>query len=313
MTSALTFSIVIPTFNRPRRLRGCLRSLARLSYPNDQFEVIIVDDGSPEVLDAVVAPFQKRMQIKLFRQENAGPGRARNTGAHEAHGRWLAFTDDDCRPDPAWLSQLGNIFERNPDCLVGGKTINLLPRNAYSSTSQLIVDMAYDFFNADPTAARFFASNNMAVPRERFLELGGFHTGFFQHASEDRELCDRWRHLGNPLRYASEAVIRHGHVLTLRSFTKQHFMYGRGAYRYHELRQQRGSGKMQEDMGFHRKLFSLTRKHLRASNTNRRVAVLALLPVWQVVNAAGYFYERFRGDSQSGSQEKGSTEMLETQ
>ena len=294
MAVGIDASIVIPTYDRPRQLRGCLRSLTRLKYDADRFEVLVVDDGSLTPLDVVVAPFKDALQVTLLRQANAGPGQARNAGARAARGRWLAFTDDDCRPDPDWLTRLGAVLDHCPDSIVGGRTVNLLPRNPYSAASHLIVDMAYDFYNGNLEAARFFASNNMAVPRDLFLRLGGFHTDFFRHASEDRELCDRWRHLGHPLRYAADAVVRHGHVLGLRSFSKQHFAYGRGAYRYHELRRARGSGRMLQDMGFHLRLFSLTRKHLSASNARSKAAVVVLLPVWQVFNAAGFFYERFQ-------------------
>jgi glycosyltransferase involved in cell wall biosynthesis len=67
------FSIVVPTYNRPESLRRCLQSLAQLDYPRDAFEVVVVDDGSRQQLDDVVADFDQAIAVQLIRQANAGP------------------------------------------------------------------------------------------------------------------------------------------------------------------------------------------------------------------------------------------------
>lgn len=99
----LGFSLIIPTYARPKQLGNCLESLTQLIAPRSGFEIIIVDDGNPESLEPVVAPFREKLNLRLLRQENGGPAKARNTGAAAARGRHLAFTDDDCRPEPNWL------------------------------------------------------------------------------------------------------------------------------------------------------------------------------------------------------------------
>jgi len=100
------FSVIVPTYNRPRELADCVASLARQEYPRDQFEVIVVDDGSAVSPAAVIAPFRNCLNVEVHRVTNGGPGAARNRGAHLARGRILAFTDDDCRPSPNWLKML---------------------------------------------------------------------------------------------------------------------------------------------------------------------------------------------------------------
>ena len=102
----ITFSIIIPTYNRPERLKTCLDSLLNLDYPPDNFEIIIVDDGSNQPLDTLVNPYQNQLNLTLIRQNNSGPAKARNTGANAAQGEYLAFTDDDCTLDQKWLSAL---------------------------------------------------------------------------------------------------------------------------------------------------------------------------------------------------------------
>ena len=100
------FSIIIPTYNRPKQLVVCLESLADLEYPRDCFEVLVVDDGSEISLEPVIAPFHKRINLTLLKQTNAGPAAARNTGARQAKGDFLTFVDNDCKPASDWLKVL---------------------------------------------------------------------------------------------------------------------------------------------------------------------------------------------------------------
>ena len=288
-------SIIIPTYNRPRELASCLESLTRLESPAGGFEVIVVDDGGPEPLDAVVEPFHERLDLRLLRQANAGPGAARNAGTAAARGRFVAFTDDDCWPQPEWLCRLAARLERDPGLLVGGRTLNRLVDNAFATTSQVIIHVVYAFYNADPEDARFFASNNMAISRRLLEEVGGFDTRTFRNVSEDRELCDRWRHLGHRMAYVPEATILHAHRLALGAFCRQHFTYGRGAARYHRRRHERGSGRITEDMPMHAQLPRLLRAPLAQLPVGLRLRVVALLAVWQAANAAGFVLDPWMG------------------
>jgi hypothetical protein len=85
------FSVVIPTYNRADLLRQALESVFRQEFRD--FEVIVVDDGSREDQSEVMEEYRGR--ITFLRQENAGPGAARNRGAAVARGEYLAFLDSD--------------------------------------------------------------------------------------------------------------------------------------------------------------------------------------------------------------------------
>src|SRR5215218_3851521 len=176
----LSFSVVVATHNRPRQVAECLAALADLDYPRDRFEVIVVDDGSPTTLDPVVAPYHDRLDLTLVRRERGGLGEAGNTGAVCAKGTFLAFIDDDCVVSPDWLQALGTRFNAAPDQLVGGRTLNGLPGNPYSSATQLLMDYLYAYHNANPADARFFATNNLALPAARFRQIGGFNTQYLR-------------------------------------------------------------------------------------------------------------------------------------
>lgn len=286
----LLCSVVIPTYNRPDKLAICLDALARQTLPTERWEVIVVDDGSRESMEPIVEMACSDLQITLIRQDNAGPARARNTGATRARATYLAFTDDDCQPLPDWLEQIVSAFEQHPSALIGGHTLNALPNNLYSTASQLLIDYLYEHYSTDNQRETFFASNNFAVPRAAYLELEGFDTSFPLAAGEDREFCDRWQHAGFPVYYAPAARIYHAHKLTLASFWRQHFNYGRGAFHYRRVRSQRQREPIEvEALSFYLKLLTYPISQQQGIVS---LVLSSLFFLSQVANVAGFFTER---------------------
>jgi glycosyltransferase involved in cell wall biosynthesis len=282
----IDFSVVIPAHNRPRQLIECLAAISALAYPVTRYEVIVVDDGSDESMEPVVAPFLGRMNIALLRQSNSGPATARNAGAAAARGNYVAFTDDDCRPDPCWLAALAKSVAANPGCAVGGRTINGLPENLFSAASQVLLQYVYHHWNRDKDDACFFASNNLAFPRERFLEMNGFDIRFPLAAAEDRELCDRWRWQDGRIVYAPDAIIHHFHALDLKTFLAQHFNYGRGAFIFREIKRQRAGKKVRSGrVSFYGSMpgYLFARDH-----GVRSVGVAMLIGLSQIAMLVGY-------------------------
>ena len=287
-----TFSVVVPTYRRLDQLRGCLDALAAIEYPRDRFEVIVVDDGGDAPLDPVVDGFRGSLDLTLVRQANAGPAAARNAGVGRARGDLVAFTDDDCRPEPGWLRLLGAALAETPGCMAGGRTDNVAD-GICPAMSQLIVDVVYRHYNADPMHARFLASNNMALPAPAFREAGGFDPSF--RTAEDRELCDRWRHQGRPIVHVPAARVRHVHAMGPLDFCRQHFDYGRGAERFRRIRARRGSGTMLTEFAFHLDVRNWIGYPLRQVPLRQVPSVGALLGLWQAANLAGFVYEKVRG------------------
>jgi cellulose synthase/poly-beta-1,6-N-acetylglucosamine synthase-like glycosyltransferase len=288
--TAVSFSVVVATHNRPASLERCLRSLAQLDYPREALEVIVVDDGSDTPLDSIVDSVSDGLDVELVTQPPSGPATARNTGVAKSSGTFVAFTDDDCTPAPDWLAKLTARLSERPDLLVGGLTINALTRNTYATASQTLIGYLYSYYNAAFDQASFLTSNNMAFARRRFDEVGGFDTSIPRPAAEDRELCDRWLYNGLPMLYASEAIVYHYHDLTPRRFWRQQFGYGRGAYYFHVTRARRGEISVKiEPPAFYVDLFRYPFMQLPARTA---LKVAPLLGVAQVANAVGFFWER---------------------
>ena len=289
MTDAPNFSIVIPTYNRPEQLVVCLQACALLDYPRDLFEVIVVDDGGATPLDEIVTRFHGMLTLKLLRQENTGPAAARNRGASEAAGEFLAFTDDDCAPTPNWLLALSTQVVESPDCAVGGQTRNALTHNLYSTASQLLISYLFSYYNAVPHAARFFPSSNLAFPTKQFRAVEGFDVTYPRAAAEDRELCDRWLNHGYRMIYVAEAVVDHAHDLTFRTFLRQHFHYGCGAFCFHRVRARRGQHRIRvEPPSFY---FNMLRYPFVSAQGVKAPFLMLLFVVAQIANALGFFWK----------------------
>jgi GT2 family glycosyltransferase len=288
------FSIIVPTYDRPEALTACVQAIRQLDYPRDRFEVIIVDDGSPVPVKATGYHLQNDLTIRVLGQSNAGPASARNVGAQHARGDMLAFTDDDCKPTTKWLRGLARSANEAPTGLVGGKTVNGLDHNLYSTASQMIVDEAYAYFLSRDSDLRFFASNNIAVSAKLFHKSGGFDPSF--RTSEDRDFCDRWIRRGHPLVYAPEALVYHYHHLTLTAFCRQHFHYGRGAHRFHRVRAQRSGSRLKPDLQFYA---SVGRRAFSAPLSRNSLRMAGLMGLWQAANLAGFVWEGFYQTSPS--------------
>ncbi len=283
-----SFSVVVPTYRRPAQLAGCLAALAAVDYPGDRLEVIVVDDGGETPASSLGAA-RDALNLTLRRTPNQGPAAARNVGARASRHEFLAFTDDDCWPDRRWLRALARRVTEEPRRAVGGRTVNAVRGSACAEASQFIVDCVYAFYNADPDRPRFLISNNMAVSSDVFGEVGGFDPEF--RTSEDREFCDRLLLGAHGMTYASDAIVRHSHELGIADFWRQHFGYGRGAWRFHRERARRGSGCLRNEIGFYATVPKLARLRLRRMPPAAAMRLLALLAVWQAANAAGFALE----------------------
>jgi glycosyltransferase involved in cell wall biosynthesis len=279
------FTVVVPTRDRPRPLEGCLAALAALDFPGGH-EVLVVDDGSREPVRIPAGA-----QTRVVRLDGRGPAAARNAGAAAARGRWLAFLDDDCRPRPDWLSALQAHLEKEPQALVGGRTVNVLVDNPWSAASQLLVDWLYTWYGARGGGGRFFTTSNLAVATVEFRHLGGFDESFPHPGGEDRDLCERWAARGLPFDYAPEAIVDHAHPLGPRSFWRQHVAYGQGARLLHRRRAERGVASRIEPPAFYLGML----RHPFARRVARPLRQAALLTLAQIANVAGYLSARSRG------------------
>ena len=289
MADTPTVTIVVPTFARPSQLRRCLDGIARLEAAALAFEVVVVDDGGPEPLDALVASYTDRLSIRLIRQPRAGPAAARNAGAAVARGVFLAFIDDDCMPQSDWLSQLVRELERDDRRLVGGRVENALVANPYATASEHISEFVYQYNGTSGAREPFFTTNNIALAADLFRAVGGFATSIPSATAEDKEFCDRWTARGLALAHAPSVVVHHAHDLTFARFLRQHFNYGRGILAFRLMRRGRVASRfLPEPLTFY---LDLVRSPMHRPSSLGRWRLTALVATAQLATLLGALRE----------------------
>lgn len=115
-------SVIIPLYNKEAIIERTLMSV--LSQDYDNFEVVIVDDGSTDnslsVVERVFPQIKRKLNVNtnvdIIKQENGGPSKARNTGVKHAKGDWIVFLDADDELLPGSLTRFSNLIKENSDC-----------------------------------------------------------------------------------------------------------------------------------------------------------------------------------------------------
>lgn len=118
-------SAIIPTYNRCEYLKGAIISLQRQNLPEEQYEIIVVDNNSTDNTSQVVEECNKndKKEVVYIKEPNIGLHNARHAGAKIAQGEILAYTDDDVICDPNWLSELIRPYLDQRVACVGGKIL----------------------------------------------------------------------------------------------------------------------------------------------------------------------------------------------
>jgi glycosyltransferase involved in cell wall biosynthesis len=113
MSHSTLLSVILPVYKTERQLARCLSSLLEQDLAPDDYEVIVVDDGSPDDSVVVASGFEKRYpNVVIVRQANRGVGAARNAGLDIARGRYLWFVDSDDYVASAVMAGLARLMER---------------------------------------------------------------------------------------------------------------------------------------------------------------------------------------------------------
>ncbi|MFL5241549.1 MAG: glycosyltransferase family 2 protein [Gemmataceae bacterium] len=133
----VAISLVICTRNRASQLERCLKTIEQLQC-NHPWELVIVDNGSTDATQGVIDSLRNSLpcHVSVRVEPTPGLGRARNLGWRTARGEIVAFTDDDCYPDPSFLRAMLDAFRTNPHLGFLGGQIRLYDPTDYRITIQ---------------------------------------------------------------------------------------------------------------------------------------------------------------------------------
>ena len=170
-------SIIIPSYNRPQLLDRAVQSA--LGQTIDDFEVIVVDDGSPDAVDLPPHP-----QLRILRlPQNRGTAAARNAGAKAAQGRWITYLDDDDQLLPHMaetaLNALKDTALPQPVAALSGlEVVNTAGQVVETRIPPTLPRGAHFFLEDIEPGKSFISKQTLVVERDVFLGIGGYDEAF---------------------------------------------------------------------------------------------------------------------------------------
>jgi glycosyltransferase involved in cell wall biosynthesis len=222
----LSFSFIIPVYNRPSEIRELLESLLSQTYIRD-FEVVIVEDGSTISSVDVVTEYKDTLDISYYKKPNSGPGDSRNYGMRLAKGNYFIVLDSDCILPPQYLELAVKSLEKDFVHCYGG------PDAAHDSFSDIQKAINYAMTSflttggirggkkaVDKFQPRSF---NMGISKEAFETVGGYGN---IHPGEDPDLTIRIWNEGYNTKLIPEAFVYHKRRINWYTFYVQVNKFG---------------------------------------------------------------------------------------
>ena len=205
-------SATVPSHNRRELLERVLDGLARQTYPEDRYEVVVVLDGSTDGSAEMIASKETPYRLRLVENTKAGVGAVRNTCIRSASNPIVLFLDDDIVPEPGCLAVHAEAHRRAreghvalgycPPVATDGAWWPLAMRAWWEDHFRRKAEPDHEWTYVD------FVTGNVSFPRELVLGLGGFDEEF-RSRHEDWELAIRLLDSGVPLAYYPESKALH--------------------------------------------------------------------------------------------------------
>lgn len=222
----LFFSIIVPVYNRPEEIRELLESLRKQDFSED-FEVVIVEDGSSESAEDIAISFKDWLQISYYYKLNSGPGDSRNFGMQKAKGNYFIILDSDCILPQQYLVEVDKELKREfVHCFGGPDAADV----SFTTVQKAINYVMTSFFTTggirgNKKALQKFEprSFNMGLSKEAFQKTGGFGK---IHPGEDPDLVQRLLKAGYKTAFTADAFVYHKRRIDWTKFYKQVSKFG---------------------------------------------------------------------------------------
>ncbi|OHE57752.1 MAG: hypothetical protein A2Z47_05000 [Thermodesulfovibrio sp. RBG_19FT_COMBO_42_12] len=210
-------SVIIPTFNSAKELTKCLESFKTQTLSNENFEVIVVDDGSNDGTKDAAAKYP----VRYMYQQNRGPAAARNNGANQAQGEIILFTDADCEPQPNWIEEMIKPLD-NPQ-VVGVKGVY---KTRQKELAARLVQIEYEHKYERMKKFKyidFIDTYSAGYRKDIFLKYNGFDERYPKASVEDQEFSFRLSHDGLKMVFNPDAVVFHKHSASLMGYLRKKY------------------------------------------------------------------------------------------
>mgnify|MGYP002681948264 CR=1 FL=1 len=234
-------SVIIPTYNRADLLSQSLESLVGQSLPKDQFEVIVIDDGSSDNTSDVCRNFSQRLPLRYYRQKNSGISAAKNMGVFASCGPILLFFDDDDVADPDLLTEHIRTHSLHPEeniAVLGYTTWH--PSLKISRVMDFVTNIGHFLFSysnlkdGQELDFTYFWGGRSSCKKSLLVRHGVFNQ-LFRFGSEDIELGYRLSKLGLKVIYNRSAKSFMIRPLTYEQFCQRCVKQGKSQYHFSKM------------------------------------------------------------------------------
>ncbi|PZR20024.1 MAG: glycosyl transferase family 2 [Flavobacterium psychrophilum] len=223
----MLFSLIIPVYNRPDEVEELLESLTLQTY-KEQYEIVIIEDGSLVTCKDVVDNYSNRLNISYYFKSNSGPGDSRNFGMKVAKGEYFIILDSDCIIPANYLQSVdANLKNAYVDCF-GGPDAAL---DSFSDVQKAINFSMTSFLTTGGVRGKSEKiekfqprSFNMGISKKAFEASAGF--GYI-HPGEDPDLSIRLWKLGFATKLFSDSFVYHKRRIDWEKFYKQVNKFGK--------------------------------------------------------------------------------------
>ena len=205
----MNFSIIIPAKNEERNIDRCLQSILSIDWPRDDFEILVIDNGSSDRTAAIAESFGARVYV----QPGATIAGLRNFGAEQAQGSVLVFMDADCTVASTWLQEAARYLDRQE--VVGFGNPPIVPELS-TWVQRAWFPVRQKAGTGDTT---WLESMNMFVRREIFVQVGGFNKDLI--TCEDYDLSLRLKEFGRLVSDDRIIAVHHGEAATIPHFFRK--------------------------------------------------------------------------------------------
>ena len=225
LPDTVLISVVVPTCNRGDLIQECLDSLFSQEFPKDQYEIIIIDSSSTDVVEKIIKQSfpVAEPKISYFYQKKEGPSAARNLGIEKASGDIIYFFDDDCIADLRCLQIIYSAYDREE---IGGVEGRIAGYNS-STIAQKYGDYLFHRTNVEPGELIPDGDGpitcNASYKKDVLMAVQGFDTQFT--SLEDLDIALRIRKKGFVFKHKSEAVVYHKHRTSLNEILTRAYYY----------------------------------------------------------------------------------------
>lgn len=232
----MKFSLIIPLYNRPQEIKELLETLCLQTYSN--FEVLVIEDGSVDAAQEIVASFADRLEVHYFFKPNEGQGFTRNYGFERAKGDFFIIFDSDCLIPSHYLQTVKDVVAQQQLDAFGG------PDREHESFTPVQKAISYAMTSLLTTGGIRGKKNhvgvfhprsfNMGLSRKVYEKIGGF---VITRMGEDLEYSMRMIKAGFKTALIPDAYVYHKRRTSFRQFFKQLHFFGRARiniYRFYK-------------------------------------------------------------------------------